>query len=62
MGTASAAASSPDETRTAVMISAEGVTVTLVGSDGATARRARWSSLLDLALGDSCAAAAHGCH
>jgi hypothetical protein len=36
--------------------------VTLIGSKGATQSRARWSSLVDLALGNSCAAAAHGCH
>jgi hypothetical protein len=62
LGSASAAASSADGSRTVVIIAAEGVTTTLAGSAGATDRRARWSSLLDLALGDSCAATAHGCH
>jgi hypothetical protein len=62
LGSASAAAEGADGSRTAVVVAAEGVTVTLVGSKGATQSRARWSSLVDLALGDSCAAAAHGCH
>jgi hypothetical protein len=62
LGSASIAAEGADGSRTAVVVSAEGVTVTLVGSAGATQSRARWSSLLDLALGNSCAAAPHGCH
>jgi hypothetical protein len=61
LGTASAAASSEDG-RTVVVIAAEGVTTLVAGSAEATASKARWSSLLDLALGDSCAAAPHGCH
>jgi hypothetical protein len=62
LGSASTAASSASGTRTAVVISAEGVTVTLVGTEAVTVRRSRWSSLLDLALGNSCAAAPDGCH
>ncbi|MDQ4085211.1 MAG: hypothetical protein M3165_05280 [Actinomycetota bacterium] len=62
LGTASAAATSVDDAHTAAVISAEGVTVTLVGSGTATSERARWSSLLDLALGSSCPAAPEGCH
>ncbi len=62
LGTASAAATYPDGGDTAVVLSADGVTVTLVGSGSATAGHRRWVSLLDLALGSSCAAAAEGCH
>jgi hypothetical protein len=62
LGTASATLSSGEGEQTAVVISAEGVTVTLVGSGDATASRPRWSSLQDIALGSSCAAAPHGCH
>jgi hypothetical protein len=62
LGSASTAAEGADGSRTAVVFAAEGVTVTLIGSKGATQSRARWSSLVDLALGNSCAAAAHGCH
>jgi hypothetical protein len=62
MGTASAAASNPDGGESAVVLSADGVTVTLVGSGSATEHHRRWASLLDLALGSSCAAAADVCH
>ena len=62
LGTASAAATYPDGGDSAVLLSADGVTVTLVGSGSATASHRRWVSLLDLALGSSCAAAAEGCH
>ena len=62
LGSASTAARGADGSRTAVVVAAEGVTVTLVGSKAATQSRARWSSLVDLALGNSCAATAHGCH
>ncbi|HEX2177764.1 MAG TPA: hypothetical protein VHG70_17820 [Nocardioidaceae bacterium] len=62
LGTASTALRSGDGSRTAVVISAEGVTVALVGSGAATAHRGGWTSLQDLALGSSCAAAPHGCH
>jgi hypothetical protein len=62
LGTASAAATSADGTHTAAGISAEGVTVTLVGSGSAASEPARWSALLDLALGSSCPAAPEGCH
>ena len=62
LGTASAAATYPDGGDSAVVLSADGVTVTLVGSGSATASHRRWESLLDLALGSSCAAAAEGCH
>jgi hypothetical protein len=62
MGTASAAASYPDGAESAVIVAAEGVTVTLVGSGRATESHRRWMSLLDLALGSSCAAAPDVCH
>jgi hypothetical protein len=62
LGTASAAATYPDGGDSAVVLSADGVTVTLVGSGSATASHRRWVSLLDLALGSSCAAAPEGCH
>jgi hypothetical protein len=62
LGTASLAVRSPDGARTAAIMSAEGVTATLVGSGSATAARSRWVGLLDLALGTSCEAAPHGCH
>jgi hypothetical protein len=62
MGTASAAASNPDGGESAVVLSAEGVTVTLVGSGSASQNQRRWMSLLDLALGNSCAAAPEACH
>lgn len=62
LGSASTAASNSTDTQTAVVVAAEGVTVTLVGSDGATAHNGRWWSLVDLALGNSCAAAPDGCH
>jgi len=62
MGTASAAATNPDGGESAVVIAADGVSVTLVGSGRATQSRRRWTSLLDLALGSSCAAAPDVCH
>jgi len=62
LGTASSAASHPDGGDSAVVLSSDGVTVTVVGSGDATASHRRWMSLLDLALGSSCAAAAEGCH
>jgi hypothetical protein len=62
LGAASAAATSADGRQTLGVISAEGVTVTLVASGTAATDRLAWSSLLDLALGNSCAAAPHGCH
>lgn len=62
LGSASTAASSAGDTRTAVVVAAEGVTVTMVGSDSAITQMARWSSLVDMALGNSCAAAPDGCH
>jgi len=61
LGTASTAASHTGGD-SAVVLSSDGVTVTLVGSGSATASHRRWMSLLDLALGSSCAAAADGCH
>jgi hypothetical protein len=62
LGTASVAARSADGTQTVTMLSAEGVTVTLVGSGDAAASRGRWTALADVALGSSCAATPHGCH
>lgn len=48
-------------TETALVLAADGVTVSLVGS-GPAARPARWAALADIALGTSCAAASDGCH
>lgn len=62
LGTNSQALSNPDGGQVAVLMAAEGVTVTVVGSTSATEQRGRWTSLLDVALGNSCAAAPHGCH
>jgi hypothetical protein len=44
-----------------LVLAAEGVGVVLMAS-GTPAGRGAWDSLADLALGSSCAAAAHGCH
>jgi hypothetical protein len=44
-----------------LVLAAEGVGVVLMAS-GTPAGRGTWESLTDLALGSSCAAAAHGCH
>jgi hypothetical protein len=44
-----------------LVLAAEGVGVVLMAS-GTPAARGTWESLADLALGSSCAAAAHGCH
>ena len=52
-------ATGPD--RKAVLIAAQSVLVVLV-ADGSAARPGTWESLVDLALGTSCAAAAHACH
>ena len=62
LGTASVAARSADGGQTAIVLSAEGVTVTLVGSGSAASSRPRWAALADVALGTSCPAAPHGCH
>ena len=62
LGTASAAVTYPDGGDSAVVLSADGVTVTLVGSGSATENHRRGRSQVDLALGSSCAAAAEGCH
>jgi hypothetical protein len=61
LGSVSAAAST-DDGQSAVVFSAEGVTVTLLGSGSVTSDRRRWVSVLDLALGNSCAAAPDACH
>lgn len=45
----------------AMVLAAEGVTVILVAA-GSPAAPGVWESLADVALGTSCAAAAHGCH
>jgi hypothetical protein len=52
----------PDGTAaTAVVLATDGVGVVLLGSGSPTAPDV-WDSLVDLALGSSCAAAADGCH
>jgi hypothetical protein len=60
LGSASVAAA--DGARSMVAVSAEGVLVLLVGTGDFTGNRARWGSLVDLALGTSCPAAPDGCH
>jgi hypothetical protein len=60
IGSASVAAT--DGPRTMTAVSAEGVLVLLVGAGDVAAGGARWGSLVDMALGTSCAAAADGCH
>jgi hypothetical protein len=60
LGTASVAAG--DGARRVTVVSAEGVSVVLVGSGRAAGDDLAWSSLVDVALGTSCAAAADGCH
>jgi hypothetical protein len=49
-------------TETALLLTAEGVTVLLVGSGGVPSDALRWESLADVALGSSCPAAPDGCH
>jgi hypothetical protein len=60
VGSVSVSATAGHRTMTAV--SSEGVLVLLVGAGDVTRKQARWGSLVDMALGTSCAAAAHGCH
>jgi hypothetical protein len=60
IGSASVAAS--DGPRSMTAVSAEGVLVLLVGTGDLTRDQVRWGSLVDMALGTSCAAAADGCH
>ncbi len=60
LGSASVAAT--DGTRSMVGVSAEGVVLVLVGQGELTGDAVGWGSLVDLALGTSCAAAADGCH
>jgi len=47
---------------TIVALAAEGVAVTLVADGLGAADAASWESVVDLALGSACAAAADGCH
>ena len=58
---ASAAVAADDGARSAVAVSSEGVVVLLVGTGDVT-RGVGWGSLVDMALGSSCAAAPDGCH
>jgi hypothetical protein len=60
IGSASVAAA--DGPRTMTAVSAEGVLVLIVGTGDLTRDQVRWGSLVDMALGTSCAAAADGCH
>jgi hypothetical protein len=62
LGTASASADRPDGSQTVAVTSAEGVTVTLLGSGEVATGGPRWLALLDVAMGTSCSAAPHGCH
>jgi len=48
--------------QTIVALAAEGVAVTLIAGGLGAADAASWESIVDLALGSSCAAAADGCH
>jgi hypothetical protein len=47
---------------TVVALAAEGVAITLLTTGMDTAEDTPWASVLDLALGSSCAALAEGCH
>ncbi|HLN76920.1 MAG TPA: hypothetical protein VK204_07715 [Nocardioidaceae bacterium] len=58
----SASVSAEDGPRSMVAVSSEGLVVLLVGEGAAVERAGRWASLVDLALGSSCPAAADGCH
>lgn len=60
LGSASVAAK--DASRSLAAVSAEGVVVLLIGSGPVARDAAGWASLVDLALGTSCAAAPDGCH
>ena len=60
IGSASVAAT--DGPRTMTAVSAEGVLVLVVGTGDLPRDQVRWGSLVDMALGTSCAAAADGCH
>ena len=59
LGSASLTATRGD--RRLGVVSVEGVTVVLLGR-GPRADGFGWDGLLDVALGTSCAATAHGCH
>ena len=58
----SASLSASDGVHRATVVSADGVSVALVGSGRAVRDEITWSSLVDVAMGTSCAAAADGCH
>lgn len=58
----SASLSASDGVHRATVVSADGVSVALVGSGPAVRDEIAWSSLVDVAMGTSCAAAADGCH
>ncbi len=60
LGTASVQATR--EGQTATFVVNEGVTLLLAGSGRATKHPDTWAFLVDLALGNSCAAAPDGCH
>ena len=60
IGTASLSAS--DGVHRVTVVSADGVSVALVGSGRAVRDEIAWSSLVDVAMGTSCATAADGCH
>ncbi|MGH3383971.1 MAG: hypothetical protein ACRDO1_05295 [Nocardioidaceae bacterium] len=60
IGSAALAATHEGSGDALVVVSADGVTVTLVGAKEVAADR--WAALADLALGSSCPAAPDGCH
>lgn len=61
LGEHSAAARHPDGGQ-ALVVSAEGAVVVLVGTGGTASDAAAWEALADVALGSACPAAPHGCH
>jgi hypothetical protein len=45
-----------------VVVTSEGVTVTVVGRGGVASNTDNWSAIVDVAVGTSCVAAPDGCH
>lgn len=62
IGSAALAATHDGSGDALVVVSADGVAVTLVGAKEVGADADRWTALADLALGSSCLAAPDGCH
>ena len=61
LGEHASAATGPDGGR-ALVVSAEGAVVVLVGTGGLGSDEETWSALADVALGSACPAAPGGCH